>query len=360
MQGERFPDWDFAKPHKYGKIDAAMANDIKTGNDQRWLVTYRGKDGKPTVVELGAADRADLFRQLDAKHIFAIKVEQATGRAAKARRRASGATGRGSSGLFKGIAAAAIVVIGAMVAWMALAPRAEEPKEEMDRKQAKIAEVTPAPVAPVKAEEPVVEKPKPLRKWEYPVDRTNELSAAELRKWKVMHRPPPGYTNDTARTEAPPEYAIFNHHSENEIACLLTITPGTTLVGTPIYGKRFIDDFMKSCEEPIVITEDDTPEQAELKQAMIDTKIDLRQRMADGEDLGQILLDTRAEYQRLAAYKQTLQQELNELKKDDSLSMEDIDDFVEAANKMLEDKGIAPIKLSPISRRMLMRRRGQY
>ena len=115
---------------------------------------------------------------------------------------------------------------------------------------------------------------------------------------------------------------------------------------------------MKSCETPIVVTEDDTPEQAELKRLMNETKIDLRQRMADGEDLGQILRDTRQEYVRLAEYKQTLEHELNELKKDNSLSMDDIDDFVKAANKLLDAKGIAPIKMTPITRRMLMRRRG--
>ena len=38
--------------------------------------------------------------------------------------------------------------------------------------------------------------------------------------------------------------------------------------------------------------------------------------------------------------------------------MQDIDDFVTAANKMLEQKGIAPISLSPITRRRLMHQRG--
>jgi len=203
---------------------------------------------------------------------------------------------------------------------------------------------------------PIVQESKPLPYWKR--DTTNGLSAAQIRKWKAEHRAPPGYTNDTSRTEAPPEYAIFSHVSENEIACLLTMEPGMTLVGEPSYGKRFVEDFMKSCETPIVVTEDDTPEQAELKRLMNETKIDLRQRMADGEDLGQILRDTRQEYSRLAEYKQTLEHELNELKKDNSLSMDDIDDFVKAANKLLDAKGIAPIKMTPITRRMLLRRRG--
>lgn len=231
----------------------------------------------------------------------------------------------------------------------------------LSKKNAKKAAVLSDPIRPVKSRTDMSgEKAlRPLQKWEYPVDRTNELSDAELRKWRFVNSPPPGYTNETARSIPKPEYAIFEHRSENEIACLLSVVPGKALIGTPIYDKRFTDDFLKSCETPIVITDDDTPEQAELKRLMIDTKNELCQRMREGEDLGKILLDTRAEYQRLATYRQTLEQEINKLKQDTSLSMQDIDDFVDAANIMLESKGIAPITLSPISRRMLMRSRSR-
>ena len=324
---------------------------------KNFSVTYRGKDGKQQVLQIAVEDRKGVFDELAKRGISAIRIEETNGKV-KPRKPADG---KKNPAVAKGLVAGVIVVAVAVGAFLFLTKdKATAPEDAKPKKPAKIHEVTPVKITPKPVEEKVVtpEKPKPLRKWEYPVERTNELSAAELRKWKVMHRPPPGYTNDTARTEAPPEYAIFDHHSENEIACLLTLTPGTTLVGTPIYGKRFTEDFLKSCETPIVITEDDTPEQADLKRLMIDTKIDLRQRMSEGEDLGKILLDTREEFQRLASYKQMLQQELNEIKKDDSLSTEEIDDFVKAANKMLEEKGIAPIKLSPISRRAMMRRRG--
>ncbi len=234
-----------------------------------------------------------------------------------------------------------------------------EPAKLSSKKQAPIQKT--APDRSLKPSHPASNPTQLVKDAELPYwkrDATNGLSAAQIRKWKAERRPPPGITNDTTRTEAPPQYAIFNHVSENEIACLLTIEPGMTLVGEPSYGKHFVDDFMKSCQTPIVVTEDDTPEQAELKRLMNETKIDLRQRMADGEDLGQILRDTRQEYVRLAEYKQTLEHELNELKKDNSLSMDDIDDFVKAANKLLDAKGIAPIKMTPITRRMLLRRRG--
>ena len=136
------------------------------------------------------------------------------------------------------------------------------------------------------------------------------------------------------------------------------MTPGETLVGTPVYTKRFTDDFLKSLETPIIATEEDSPEDAELKRAMVETKIELKARMDAGEDLGQILLDTRREYQELARYKFMLQNEINEIKKNPDATIQDVEDFVTAANQLLEQKGIAPIKLSPISKRMLLRKKG--
>lgn len=260
------------------------------------------------------------------------------------------------------VAVTCLVIVAIIAAMFLIVAKNDSSEASYDsgKKQSLIKTATPdirhIQPKPTAKDAPVVKESRTLPYWKQ--DATNGLSVAQIRKWKAQHRPPPGYTNDTSRIEAPPEYAIFEHLSENEIACLLTIEPGVTLVGEPSYGKHFVDDFMKSCETPIIVTEDDTPEQAELKRLMNETKIDLRQRIANGEDLGQILRDTRQEYIRLAQYKQTLQHELSELSKDKNLTMEDIDDFVEAANKLLEAQGIAPIKMSPITRRMLMRRRG--
>ena len=136
------------------------------------------------------------------------------------------------------------------------------------------------------------------------------------------------------------------------------MTPGESLVGTPVYTKRFTEDFLKSLETPIIATEEDSQEDAELKRAMVQTKIELKARIDAGEDLGQILLDTRREYQELARYKKMLQSEMLELKKKPDATIEDVENFVTAANQLLEQKGIAPIKLSPISKRMLLRKKG--
>ena len=170
--------------------------------------------------------------------------------------------------------------------------------------------------------------------------------------------PPPAYTNDSALYESRLPYEIFDHPAENKIAFYLVHKPGDGLVGMPTFGRRFINDFMKSLEHPIIVTKDDTPEDAQLKRDMIQVKIELKQRMDAGEDIADIMLETHKEYQKLARYKSDIEKELREFRKRDDVTVQDVDDFVAAANKLLDAKGIAPISLSPIARRMLMRRSG--
>lgn len=319
-----------------------------------FTIKYRRKDGGMAEKVVDAKDRADVFAQMKAEGITPVSVSKG-GSAAK---RGASVSSSGNSAVLRRVALAVVVVVGCGVAWWLSqgGDKPSAPAEKVKTKKTALAEE----VKPAKAPAPA-EKIEPIKPPRIPFkDRpTNGMNAAELRKWRALNRPPPGYTNDTSRTEAPPKYAIFRHRSENEIAAYLTMKPGEGMVGTPVYGKRFREDFLKSLETPILIDkEKDSLEDQELKKAMIETKADLKARMDAGEDIGEILLQTRKEYQELARYKMTIQDELRKLYKDDSLTMQDMDDFVEAANKMLEDKGIAPIKMGPVTRRMLMRRKG--
>lgn len=313
-----------------------------------FTVTYRQRDGRMADIAIEAESRGDCIAKCNGRGISPIRIS-AGGTAGDKPKSVTGGK------IFAGVCVAAAVGVAA---WLLVPtgktvpkpqPAAERPKSTV--KTAPRKEVKPA----------VAEAPKPkaeLPKWKYPVERTNELNEVELRKWRAMHRPPPGYTNTTSRTEAPPKYAIFRHRSENEIAALLTMTPGETIVGTPTYTRKFTEDFLKSLETPIIVSEEDSEEDAELKRAMVETKIELKARMDAGEDLGQILLDTRREYQDLARYKMMLKSEINAISKNPDATIKDVEDFVAAANQLLEQKGIAPLKLSTISRRMLLRKKG--
>ena len=68
--------------------------------------------------------------------------------------------------------------------------------------------------------------------------------------------------------------------------------------------------------------------------------------------------ETRREYQRLNAYKRDISAEINELVGRDDISDEDVEDFVKAANVMLEQKGIAPLEIGPITKGMIRYSKG--
>ena len=206
---------------------------------------------------------------------------------------------------------------------------------------------------------PIDSHPEPLKKfWAVDAAHTNGFTEMQMRKWRKEHMPPPGYTNNAVLTRPKPKYAIFNHSCENLIAAYLTLTPGEGMVGTPILGERFRQQFLKSLEEPIIVSKDDSPEDAQLKRDMIATKIDLKARMDEGEDICKILSDTHKEVQDLACYKTLLQKEIRDAAKNPDMTMQDVDDLIQAANIMLDKKGIAPITLGPISRRLIQRRKG--
>lgn len=250
----------------------------------------------------------------------------------------------------KGALAGFVIIFGiGVIVFFMLTGNDAKPKANTEKGAGLIKEVKPAVAAPTN-----VEPAKEVPYWERPT--TNGLTKMQLMKWKHRHMPPAKYTNDTALVAQ--KYEIFRYESENRIAAYLSMVPGNTLVGTPRFDQRFKDDFLKSLEEPIIISETDSEEDKALKKLLRETKVDLKLRMDEGEDLCQIMTDTHKELQKMAAMKREFSQELKKLGRDENASAQDVEDYLSAANKLLEKKGVSPIKLTPLSKRMLLRHKG--
>lgn len=149
---------------------------------------------------------------------------------------------------------------------------------------------------------------------------------------------------------AKPSYAIFDHMNENFIASILTMRPGDTVVGNMHFNGRFTKDFLDSLKEPIIVTKDDSPENAELKRAVNQAKIELKAAYDRGEDIEELVIKERERFQQLSIYKKELRNEVLAYAKREAASEQDLDDYLAAANKMLEAKGVAPIKDTPFVR----------
>ena len=144
-------------------------------------------------------------------------------------------------------------------------------------------------------------------------------------------------------SKLPVEERIFNTKADKDIAGLLVIEPGADLIGSDEFDERFVKSFLRSLEQPIIISEDDTEEEKSLKRAVIETKIELKERYDAGEDIAEILTGIRREMRELGAYREDLKKELDNLRRDGDISVEEMKDYVAAANIMLEQRGAKKI-----------------
>lgn len=256
--------------------------------------------------------------------------------------------------LLRGVLAALIVVAGAGIAYWLLprSPKGEPEEPKAKPKPAKWVERSSRTALSKNVEEPA---PKPVD----PNARPTKVGEIVNNYIKLpsgrLHYIKGEVTNNVAATMPKEWYEVFDHQCENEIALYLTMEPGETLVGTPVYRGRFVKEFLKSLETPIIPSAEDSQEVKDLKRAVNEAKIELKAAYDRGEDIEQIMLDTRSQLQDLAAYKRALEGDLKEMVRESATSAADIDDFIEAANRMLAEKGIAPMALNPLARKRLER-----
>lgn len=253
-----------------------------------------------------------------------------------------------SPSIMRGAFAALAVVALAAGAWWWLARRAPEP-------------VAPEkPKRPTKASPPVVAKPTPQPKPKdysaldniqlrrLPESETNNLTEAQVKYWRMFHPwPPPDKDQPKAKHG---KYHIFETRADNEIAFVLATEPGTMVIGNRSVGPDFESRFLKSLEKPIIVSKDDSEYEQNLKRAVIEAKLNLKDALDRGEDIGKIMDEARAELQKLARYRAQLEKEATVMLHRGEIGAADAEDVIKAVNKMLEEKGIAPIELNSMSR----------
>ncbi|MBQ2626042.1 MAG: hypothetical protein IJG18_13205 [Kiritimatiellae bacterium] len=253
-----------------------------------------------------------------------------------------------SPSIMRGAFAALAVVALAAGAWWWLARRAPEP-------------VAPErPKRPAKAPLPAAEKPTPQPKPKdysaldniqlrrLPESETNNLTEAQVKYWRMFHPwPPPDKDQPKAKHG---KYHIFETRADNEIAFVLATEPGTMVIGNRSVGPDFESRFLKSLEKPIIVSKDDSEYEQNLKRAVIEAKLNLKDALDRGEDIGKIMDEARAELQKLARYRAQLEKEATVMLHRGEIGAADAEDVIKAVNKMLEEKGIAPIELNSMSR----------
>lgn len=268
---------------------------------------------------------------------------------------------RGVRPLFLAGAALVVVAVVGIVAWLIMG--GEKPLEN-----AEPSKVTKT--SPIKTVAPDLTPAKPVVKDEPPAMRTNRWGEVVKRKKPETYVDERGilrYKKGNGRVPNPDDFKNpiristrgnmheFKHPVENEIAALIMAQPGEPLVGEPDYSNMK-HDFVNALIDKIEISEDDSEMDRELKQNVEELKKELAERVKNGEDLIEIFKEARRELRMSADYKQNLNEVVLEQLYDPDISDEDLATTMQAANKMLEDKGIEPIsemRFLKVRKRML-------
>ena len=127
-----------------------------------------------------------------------------------------------------------------------------------------------------------------------------------------------------------------------------------TPLGMPVVRGRlpanFDEDFAKSYAEEIKIEPEDTEEDIAMKQAMIDFKEEVKEQIANGESVSQIVLEAREEQNKLAEYRKNLMRTIADLRREGA-TREELNEVREAANVMLDNKGLKRIPAADLPRK---------
>lgn len=254
-----------------------------------------------------------------------------------------------------------VVLFLALIAWLML-PSAENTENDESKPKTKKIATT-----------------KKLKEKKAPKAATNVVRRTKAKSEKPKERPPQrvGEIRDGYRllcdgtlhrvlgvvTNTPGKFSIadktFKHSADVELGNLLMVEPGDDLLGdTAGMYRGFNKEFDEALAEPIEYSDDDTPIQREMKQAVNELRKELKDRRANGEDIEKIMEDTRNQLKELSLYRQELEDEVRKLSTDD-LTQKDYEDLVAAANQMLKERGIKPLEMPSTVRHAIRLRKIQ-
>lgn len=296
-----------------------------------FTVTYRNNDGSRAEECFDAESRDALFKLLESKGIKPIRIFD--GEVPKARRRVI-ARPR--------MLYIAVIILGAiaLVAWWVMSHNdktlptmVEKPQPSNPKPETKQPTSKPTPV-PEPAHEPLTwpeKSPHPDGEWRH---GEGPRSIAVTNGCLVTY---PHYPGVQMVLPHPAYAAPFETLLDNEIARIVTSKSGDDFIDVPL-PKNFDEKFAESLLVPIEINEDDTPEKAELKRQVKEARKILVEAVKRGESPRQILTEEAKTLRRLMQTRDNYQRILNE-QIENGASDQEINDTVNAANKMLEREG---------------------
>lgn len=299
----------------------------------KFCVRYRAKDGRLTSMTMEAENRNGVFDELSRRGISAVSVSEGEAKPAKSLAQRRGGAG---SGTRLAVYALAVVCAVAGGTWYFARKETLRSGDSEARRGRQIA--THKPSSPGdKGGQDAAETPGAAAAVESLAATgapTNDVVSAEPPKPKKKFRI---IRKDEGKKK------LFHNIADIYISRVVNSQPGNLVVGTINYD-RFPEQFKKALETPITIDEDDTPGEVAKKQAVIETRAELKKMLDEGVDISEVMREAEAESRRLWNYRRSLHLELAKAMKDGKFNADDMQDYVDAANMMLKDNGMEPLK----------------
>lgn len=307
-----------------------------------FTVKYRDKSGDTKLLVLDVPSKAAVWPELKKRGISALSVREGTAKMSKP-------SGGKSPSAVRGIVAGLVVVALAIGAWFFFMDGKPAPKADGEQKPKKIKEVKPEKPKPTKpttsTNKTEVTKPKPNEKMHFGVPHSEWIKLSHEEKVALGQA---AYDAEAAKIDSTylerkkahdAEIAArpFKHTSENVISSIFSLNYGDhVLMGD--FHPTLQEDFLKSLNDPIVINDDDSEEVKRQKEEMIILKPKIKELIDKGYTLKEILNDYRNSIAKVQELEFNLRKELDEIKRT-STSVEEMREFIEAANKMMLDAG---------------------
>ncbi len=177
--------------------------------------------------------------------------------------------------------------------------------------------------APVEPPPPPVTKPPAPKELELPPTNIVSRTVVTNRSGAVIEKLV--LADGTTMSKVEPPKPVFENAAEQVIALAISTPPGASMPPLPdLTGLE--EDFAKSLERPIVITEDDSEEVQKLKERVAETKAYLAEEVKKGGNIIDILREHQEEMGRIEAEQLAAVREMQAIKAEegDEAAAEDV------------------------------------
>lgn len=309
-----------------------------------FIVDYRDKTGRRATVELDALDKNAVLAELGRRGISALAIRAGEPKSAK------NGLSISKMKIFKYVGLGVLTVLAICFAFLSLLKDGKKVDSTATTGKHKLSDRNQfhGAAREVKSAKSTDEAA--------PADKVKETqSTPESATPPVAHNK---YviTNKVAQSVRS-RYDVFEHRVESELAFLACMPLGTMVIGNRDFDEQFMQELNVALDDEITISDDDTDETKYYKQTVMDLKKELGSMLKNGEDVAAALSQTRKELQDLGVYKTQLEIELNRfMSNGEDVSEQDVEDFVNAANIMLKEKGIEPFEFNSLTRTIMRHR----